>query len=41
MLTYEVTLDRLDAQGSQARCKDACITVDSAPEGRADAFNPA
>ena len=41
MLTYEVTLDRVDAYGAQAHCKSACITVDSALEGRADAFNPA
>ncbi len=41
MLTYDVTLDRLDAHGAQARCKDACIAIDSALDGRLDAFNPA
>ncbi|WP_031408147.1 OsmC family protein [Thiomonas sp. FB-Cd] len=41
MLTYDVTLDRIDADGSQAHCKEARIKVDSALEGRADAFNPA
>jgi uncharacterized OsmC-like protein len=41
MLTYDVTLDRVDAHGSTARCKSACIVVDSALAGRADAFNPA
>jgi len=41
MLSYDVTLDRVDARGAQARCKSACIAVDSGREGRADAFNPA
>ena len=41
MLTYEVTLDRLDARSAQASCKRAHIAVDSAPDGRPDAFNPA
>ena len=41
MLTYDVTLDRVDAHGAQARCKDACIAIDSALDGRLDAFNPA
>jgi uncharacterized OsmC-like protein len=41
MLTYDVTLDRVDAHGAQAHCKNADIVVDSAPDGRADAFNPA
>jgi len=41
MLTYDVTLDRLDAHGAQARCKDACIAIDAALDGRLDAFNPA
>ena len=41
MLSYDVTLDRIDANGSTARCKTACIAVDSALAGRADAFNPA
>ena len=41
MLTYDITLERLDAHASQARCKDARIAVDSDPAGRADAFNPA
>jgi uncharacterized OsmC-like protein len=41
MLTYDVTLKRIDAHGSEARCKEAQIPVDSAPAGRVDAFNPA
>ena len=41
MLTYEVHLDRLDARGGTARCKDAEVVVDSDPAGRRDAFNPA
>lgn len=41
MLSYDVTLDRLGADSSEARCKDARISVDSALEGRIDAFNPA
>jgi len=40
-LTYDVTLDRMDAQGGTASCKSARLTVDSALAGRADAFNPA
>lgn len=41
MLTYDVTLDRLDAHSSEARCKNAHIAVDSDPAGSTDAFNPA
>ena len=41
MLTYEVHLSRIDAHHSEARCKAAEIAVDSDPEGRRDAFNPA
>ncbi|MGC9236409.1 MAG: OsmC family protein [Thiomonas sp.] len=41
MLTYDVTLDRVDAHGARAQCKSACIAVDSALDGRDDAFNPA
>jgi uncharacterized OsmC-like protein len=41
MLSYDVRLDRLDAHGAQARCKSACIAIDSALDGRTDAFNPA
>lgn len=41
MFTYQVTLDRSHARGSVASCKDARIAVDSNPQGRDDAFNPA
>jgi uncharacterized OsmC-like protein len=41
MFTYQVTLDRPHARGSVASCKDARIAVDSDPQGRDDAFNPA
>ena len=40
-MTFEVTAGRLDAQGSQADCKDAQITLDTDLAGRHDAFNPA
>ena len=40
-MTFEVTARRLDAQGSQANCKDAKITLDTDLAGRRDAFNPA
>ncbi len=40
-MTYDVTLDRVDAQDSTAYCKSASLAVDSALAGRADAFNPA
>ena len=38
--TYRVTARRLDAHGSEARCKDARLTLDTDPAGRDDAFNP-
>lgn len=41
MLEYRVTAARLGAEGSQARCKDAAITLDTSMAGRTDAFNPA
>ena len=41
MLEYRVTAARLDSAGSQARCKDATITLDTSMTGRMDAFNPA
>ena len=41
MFTYQVTLDRSHARGSVASCKEAHIAVDSDPQGRDDAFNPA
>ena len=40
-MTFEVTARRLDAQGSQADCKVAQITLDTDLAGRHDAFNPA
>ncbi len=41
MLTHDVTLDRVDAHGAQARCKNVCIAVDDARDGRAGAQNTA
>lgn len=41
MLEYEVNVERIDAHGSVARCKDAEITLDTDVNGRLDAFNPA
>lgn len=40
-LSFTVHASRLDAHGSQARCKDAQITLDTDLAGRRDAFNPA
>ncbi len=41
MLEYRVTARRLDAHGSEARTKDAVLTLDTDMQGRLDAFNPA
>lgn len=41
MLEYTVVARRLDAHGSEARTKDATITLDTDLGGRPDAFNPA
>ena len=41
MLEYRITARRRDAHGSEAMCKGARLELDTAPEGRADAFNPA
>ncbi len=40
-LSFTVRASRIDAHGSQARCKDARITLDTDLAGRPDAFNPA
>lgn len=40
-LTFHVDANRIDAHGSEARCKDATITLDTDLAGRVDAFNPA
>jgi uncharacterized OsmC-like protein len=40
-LTFSVKTERIDAQGSLARCKDSTITLDTDLAGRRDAFNPA
>lgn len=40
-MTFEVVTRRTDAHGSNARCKDAEITLDTDMAGRRDAFNPA
>ena len=41
MLVYRVSARRVDAHGSVATTKDATIVLDSALDGRLDAFNPA
>jgi uncharacterized OsmC-like protein len=41
MLEYSVTARRIDAHGSEARTKEATITLDADVGGRPDAFNPA
>ena len=41
MLEYSVTARRIDSHGSEARTKDARITLDTDMAGRSDAFNPA
>lgn len=41
MLTYSVSAKRLDAHGSEARTKEARLTLDTDLAGRLDAFNPA
>ena len=40
-MTFKVEFTRLDADGSQAHCKDAIIPLDTRLAGRRDAFNPA
>ena len=41
MLEYTVTAHRIDGHGSEARTKDAMLTLDTDVNGRPDAFNPA
>jgi hypothetical protein len=41
MPEYSVTARRIDAHGSEARTKEATITLDTDVGGRRDAFNPA
>jgi uncharacterized OsmC-like protein len=41
MLTYSVSAKRLDAHASEARTKEARLTLDTDLAGRLDAFNPA
>lgn len=41
MLEYSVTARRIDSHGSEARTKQATITLDTDVRGRPDAFNPA
>ena len=41
MLEYHVKARRLDAHGSEVTAKDARLEVDTDPQGRSDAFNPA
>lgn len=40
-MEFHVTAHRIDAHGSEARCKSAGIVLDTDLKGRADAFNPA
>ena len=40
-MTFHVHAHRVDAHGSQARCKAANLSIDTDLAGRADAFNPA
>ena len=41
MLEYAVSAQRTDSHGSEARTKDAKLTLDTDVNGRLDAFNPA
>lgn len=41
MLEYTVIAQRIDSHGSEARTKDAVLTLDTDVNGRPDAFNPA
>lgn len=41
MLEYRVSAKRLDAHGSEAKTKQATLTLDTDIQGRLDAFNPA
>ncbi len=41
MLEYRVSARRLDSHGSEAKTKDAVLTLDTDIQGRLDAFNPA
>ncbi|MEP7172473.1 MAG: OsmC family protein [Aestuariivirga sp.] len=41
MLEYTVIAQRTDSHGSEARTKDAVLTLDTDVNGRPDAFNPA
>jgi len=41
MLEYEISVQRIDAHGSMARCKQAELIIDTDIKGRQDAFNPA
>jgi uncharacterized OsmC-like protein len=41
MLEYTVSAQRIDSHGSEARTKDAVLTLDTDVNGRPDAFNPA
>ncbi len=41
MLHYDIVAKRVDSHGSEARCKEASIALDTDMNGRPDAFNPA
>ncbi|MEX0827604.1 MAG: OsmC family protein [Haliea sp.] len=40
-MTFDVSARRINSQGSEAKCKEASITLDTDMNGRKDAFNPA
>jgi organic hydroperoxide reductase OsmC/OhrA len=40
-MTFDVVAKRIDAHGSEARCKSAVIALNTDLGGSADAFNPA
>jgi len=40
-MTFKVVANRVDAHGSNIKCKDALLVVDTNLNGRLDAFNPA
>lgn len=41
MLQYDIVARRTDSHGSEARCKEAVVVLDTDANGRPDAFNPA
>ena len=41
MLAYDVRARRIDAHGTEMTAKESLLLVDTDPQGRRDAFNPA